>query len=113
MGNNINKNYVVDSAKEYIFCNYNKDVTLNEIAKSCYCNSSYLSHVLKEKTGMNISDYIANFRITRAKYYLSTTDYLVTKISELVGYNDSGYFSRIFKRMTYVFPNSFRKNNGR
>lgn len=102
-------NYLVDMAKEYIFSHYDDDVTLGTVAKICHCNGSYLSHLFKRKTGMTISDYITSFRITRAKYYLSITDYSVTRISEMVGYNDSGYFARVFKKHTGVSPYLFRK----
>lgn len=103
------RNYVVDTAKEYIFANYNKDVTLDAIARACFCNSSYLSYIFKKKTGMKVSDYINSFRINRAKFYLSISDFTITQISEKVGFNDSGYFSRVFKKNTGMSPDAFRK----
>lgn len=105
------KNYVVDTAKEYIFENYNNDVTLTAIAQACHCNCSYLSYIFKKRTGMNISDYINSFRINRAKYYLHISNYSVTQISEMVGFNDSGYFSKVFKKHTGLSPYMFRKNS--
>ena len=103
------RNYVVDTAKEYIFANYNKDVTLDAIARACFCNSSYLSYIFKKKTGMKVTDYINSFRINRAKFYLSISDFTITQISEKVGFNDSGYFSRVFKKNTGISPDAFRK----
>lgn len=104
------RNYVVDTAKEYIFANYNKDVTLDAIARACFCNSSYLSYIFKKKTGMKVSEYINSFRINRAKFYLSISDFTITQISEKVGFNDSGYFSRVFKKSTGISPDAFRKS---
>lgn len=104
------RNYVVDTAKEYIFANYNKDVTLDAIARACFCNSSYLSYIFKKKTGMKVSEYINSFRINRAKFYLSISDFTITQISEKVGFNDSGYFSRVFKKITGISPDAFRKS---
>lgn len=108
----VTKNYVVDTAIEYIFANYGTDVTLESIASACHCNSSYLSHIFKKKTGMKISEYITGVRINRAKYYLSISDYSITHISDMIGFNDSGYFSRVFKKYTGMSPDKFRKNKG-
>ena len=100
------KNYVVDTAKDYILKNYNTPLDLKQIAQTCHCNSSYLSHIFKKNTGMNITEYITSFRINRAKYFLSITDHSISRISEMVGYNDSGYFARVFKKSTGYSPMS-------
>lgn len=106
-----NKNFIVDKIKEYVMENYSDDITLETLAEKCHCNSSYISHLFKKKTGVSITEYINDFRINKAKYLLYVSDMTITQISYEVGYNDSGYFSRVFKKKTGMSPEKFRKNS--
>lgn len=107
------KNYVVEMAKEYIAANFARDVSLETISQVCHCNSSYLSCIFKKKTGKSVSEYVNVVRINRAKLLLWVSPMSVTQISYEVGYNDSGYFSRVFKKHLGVSPDVFRKRMNR
>ncbi len=74
-----------------------------------YVNRSYLSRLYKNKTGKNLFDAILHRRIEAAKQYLVNTDMKTYEISEAVGVEDAGYFSKIFKRMTGCSPKEYRK----
>ena len=52
--------------------------------------------------------YIQTIRISAAKELLQTTDLSINQIAELIGYNDSFYFSKVFKKATNVTPSEFR-----
>ena len=107
-GNN-SKNYVVEMAREYIALNFTGDISLENIAGICHCNSSYISSIFKKKTGKSVSEYINEIRINRARLLLWVSPKSVTQISYDVGYNDSGYFSRVFKKYAGVSPEVYRK----
>lgn len=63
----------------------------------------------KNKTGINLFDTILNLRIEAAKEYLLNTDMKTYEISEAIGVDDAGYFSKMFKKITGVSPKEFRK----
>ncbi|WP_455503792.1 response regulator transcription factor [Blautia sp.] len=94
---------------QYVEKNYCKKITLDDIADSLHVNRSYLSRYYKNKTGINLFDEILNRRVEKAKEYLSTTGLRTYEVSEAVGVEDAGYFSKMFKKITGVSPKEFRK----
>ncbi len=61
--------------------------------------------------GFSLREYIQNYRISMAKYLLSSTDMPITEIVYSIGYNDSSYFSKLFTTHTGCTPSDFRKKN--
>ena len=94
---------------QYVEKNYCKKITLDDIADTLHVNRSYLSRYYKNKKGINLFDDILNRRVEAAKEYLRTTDMRTYEISEAVGVEDAGYFSKMFKKITGVSPKEFRK----
>ncbi len=100
-------------AINYIDANYDKPVTLSEIAKASYLSVSRLAHVFKEQMGITIVDYLTSVRIERAKQLLLATDQNCTEICFQVGYNNQSYFTRTFKELVGMTPRRFRAKNKR
>ena len=94
---------------QYVEKNYCKKITLDDIADTLHVNRSYLSRYYKNKKGINLFEDILNRRVEAAKEYLRTTDMRTYEISEAVGVEDAGYFSKMFKKITGVSPKEFRK----
>lgn len=92
----------------YVERNYRKNITLQDMAKELHANQSYLSRLYKSCSGVNLFDDIQRRRITIAKERLITTDWKVQAVAEYVGFEDSAYFSRVFKKETGVSPKEFR-----
>ena len=88
---------------------FKNKISLDEIADELHVNRSYLSRFYKNKTGINLFDTILNLRIEAAKEYLLNTDMKTYEISEAIGVDDAGYFSKMFKKITGVSPKEFRK----
>jgi len=101
-------NRLINTIKNYIAENYKKDISLNDVAKLVCLNPNYLSALFKKETGENFSDYITSYRISIAKGYLKDVKYKVVDVSALVGYKDSRYFSKLFKKNVGVCPTDYQ-----
>lgn len=101
---------VIDNIKTYIHKNYTKDLTLEKVSSLFYLNPSYLSFLFKEKTAQNFTDYINQLRIEQAKSLLKLSDDKVYRIAKQLGYDNPKYFFRVFKKMTGITPEEFRKS---
>lgn len=69
---------------------------------------NYFSSLFKKEIGQSTVNYITNLRISKAKELLEKTDKSVVGIAELIGYNDSNYFFRVFKKNAGVTPQQYR-----
>lgn len=70
----------------------------------------YLFRLYKRETGKNLMEYLLEIRIQKAKELLMQPGkYKVYEVSELVGYSDYAYFSKIFKKETGITPKKFQK----
>ena len=94
--------------QKYIEENYTKKISLDEIAEALHANRSYLSRLYKSKSGVNLFDDILSRRIELAKEYMRTTDRKVYEISQAVGFDDTGYFSKVFKKLVGMSPKEYR-----
>lgn len=100
-------------AINYIDANYNKPITLADVARASHLSVSRLAHIFKEQMGVTIIDYLTSVRIERAKQLLLATDQNCTEICFEVGYNNQSYFTRTFKGFVGMTPRQFRTKNQR
>lgn len=100
---------VVDQAKSYIEEHYQEKLTLTEIADILNISSGYLSNNFKKYTGMTLSDYIAHVKIEHAKELIDTHQYLMYEISDMLGFDNPYYFSKVFKKVTGISPREHEK----
>jgi len=103
----------IGPAINYIDANYNKTITLADVARASHLSVSRLAHIFKEQMGITIIDYLTSVRIERAKQLLLATDQNCTEICFEVGYNNQSYFTRTFKDFVGMTPRQFRTNNHR
>ena len=100
---------LIAQIKAFIADNYMLDISLDEVAKRVCLNPTYVSEVFKKKTGENFSEHIIDYRIDIAKDLLKDVRYKIIDVSHMVGYKDSKYFSRLFKKKVGVNPTDYRK----
>jgi len=100
-------------AINYIDANYNKPVTLAEIARASHLSVSRLAHLFKEQMNITIVEYLTSVRVERAKQLLLATEQNCTEICFQVGYNNQSYFTRTFKGLVGMTPRQFRIMNKR
>jgi YesN/AraC family two-component response regulator len=79
------------------------------IAEHVSVAPGYLSVLFRKQTGYTFGEYLAKIRIDEAKAILSTSSWTISEIARAVGFSDSFYFSRVFKRHTGLSPSEFRK----
>ncbi|AST57927.1 response regulator containing CheY-like receiver domain and AraC-type DNA-binding domain [Thermoanaerobacterium thermosaccharolyticum] len=94
----------------YIDENYNKNITLEDVAKYIHLSPQYFSRYFKKTMNMNFIDYISKIRINYSKKLLSETDLSINSIALKVGYLDPSYFCKVFKKIEGTSPHNFRKN---
>ncbi|MNI53787.1 Bifunctional transcriptional activator/DNA repair enzyme AdaA [compost metagenome] len=100
---------LVQDIREYLDRNYAKDMTLQHIAERFFISRENVSRKFKQISGGNLSDYLTGLRVDKAKTLLRETELRLSQISELVGYEDEKYFSRVFKKATGLTPREYRK----
>ncbi len=100
-------------AINYIDANYNKSITLADVARASHLSVSRLAHLFKEQMGITIIDYLTNVRIERAKQLLLATDQNCTEVCFEIGYNNQSYFTRTFKGLVGMTPRQFKVRNQR
>lgn len=94
--------------------NYQSRITLDDMAEKLHANRSYLSRLYKSRRGVNLFDDILRMRVEKAKEYMESKDWKIYEVSEAVGFDDTGYFSRVFKKYTGMSPKEYknaRKDN--
>lgn len=108
--NGIKNHQIIHGIKEFVRKNYNKNLTLEEIAASVYLSSYYVSRIFKEEQAITVMDYVTQVRLEEAKKLLRNPCYQIDEIAEKLGYNDASYFSKVFRRNVGMSPTQFRQH---
>lgn len=103
-------NAEMDAAIVYFNEYYNTELNIGDYAVSRHMSISWFIRSFKKYTGVTPMQYILSLRISNAESLLGMTDYNVTEISNIVGYENPLYFSRIFKKQKGLSPSEYRKN---
>ncbi|MNV78720.1 HTH-type transcriptional activator Btr [compost metagenome] len=82
--------------------------TVAQMAEKLHISSRYLTDLLKEETGKTALELIHLFLIAEAKNLLTEGELNISEISYLLGFENTTYFSRLFKKEVGVTPNQFR-----
>lgn len=99
---------VITEIKKYIDDNYKEDLHLKKIAQKFYINPIYLGRIFKNLTGESFNSYLNKLRIVEAKRLLAVTGMKVSEIIEAIGYNNSEYFYRVFRRYEGISFSDYR-----
>lgn len=105
----VKNHQIINKIKRFIMDNYQRNIGLEDIAKSVYLSTYYISHIFKEEQGLTLMEYITKVRLEEAKKLLRNPNYTVNDIASKVGYSDSSYFSKIFRRNEGMTPTQFRR----
>ncbi|HBK68054.1 MAG TPA: DNA-binding response regulator [Firmicutes bacterium] len=98
----------ISEAVKYIRENFQKDISIKDVAEYLHISESYLSRLFKNETNYTFIEYLTNFRLKKTLELLRDKEVKIYEIASLVGYNDSRYFSGLFKRYLGMTPREFR-----
>lgn len=101
-------NVIILRAKQFINKHFCENISLEVVSEHLSLSPSYFSSLFSRATGESFIDYVTNLRIGLAKELIKSAKYKVYEISEMVGYDNPHYFSRIFKKVVGVSPLDFK-----
>ena len=99
----------IESARRYFNEHYNEEINIEEYAQSRGMSVSWFLRNFKQILKKSPMQYLLSIRINNAASLLETTDYNVTEISTIVGYDNPLYFSRLFRKHKGISPTDYRK----
>ena len=101
----------MNTTNQYLEKNYSEDITLDDIANHFKYSKNYFCSYFKKVTGKTFSDYLAYFRLEKAKHLLlfSNLSHLVIAMS--CGFSSIRSFNRVFKEYTNLSPSEYKALN--
>ncbi|MCD3218097.1 response regulator [Clostridium botulinum C] len=106
---NISPFSVIKTGIDYIYDHYKEDITLEDIANICSISPCYFSRLFKKELGVNFITYINKMRIDEAKKILINSNETINNISLKMGFDNCGYFIKVFKKIIGVTPKKYRQ----
>lgn len=103
----------LNEVKQYMEQHCMEMITLEQLAQIFFVSKEYLSKVFKKEYEVNVTDYVVQLRMTRAKEWVMDEQIPFKHIAEMAGYEDVSYFYRVFKKHFGVSPGEMRKGQAR
>jgi two-component system response regulator YesN len=109
---NNNMRLVIKRACEYMAVNLQEEMTLKQMADYSHLSASYFGVLFKQYTGKSFVNYFNQIRIEKAMELLRDSDRKIYEIADDVGFVSLPYFNRVFKQVSSMTPNEYRKSLG-
>lgn len=100
---------LIGIAIHYIHTNFERDISLGDIARFVFLSPSYFTRAFKDETSMSPINYLLKVRIERAKELLADTGLKISDIALSVGFSNQQRFNEMFKKYAYLTPLQYRK----
>ena len=101
--------YLIKKIKKTIREKCGGNISLKSLADEFYLTSNYICLLFKKETGETFNTYLTKVRIKKAKELLEDPVLKIYEIAEKVGYSDSDYFTRKFKKLIGMTPSEYRE----
>lgn len=98
----------IELAKKYFHDHYTESISIEDYAHSRHMSTCWFIRTFRTLTGSTPLQYIQSIRIANARALLEHTQYNITEVASLVGFEDPLYFSHFFKKHTGVSPSKYR-----
>lgn len=104
-GKSLSRN--VRKAVAYIMENYQKNITLEDVAEEIGVSAMYAGQIFKKEMGISFKRYLLEVRVEKAKELLRSGNYRIYEVSQMTGYQTTQYFCNVFKKVTGISPSEF------
>ena len=101
---------IVHDVSEYVSSHYGEDISLSSLSRKFSVSESHLSRKFKDVSGMGLNEYVTLVRVMNAERLLREGGATITSVAEQCGFNDSNYFSTVFKRIKGITPLKYAKS---
>ncbi len=99
--------HLIQHATKYISMHYNADLSLGNLARRYSVSPCHFSKLFKRTTGVCLNEYINIAKVSAAQELLETSDLSVMQIAYQCGFNDSNYFTQVFKKIKGITPKKY------
>jgi two-component system response regulator YesN len=103
-----NSELLIKKAVQYINDNYNKKISLEDIAGYVGISKYYFSVLFKKEKDITFSSYLNTVRIEKAKQLLKNPQTTINDVVDEIGFNDAQYFSKTFKKYVGMTVTEYR-----
>lgn len=103
------EHWLVEKVQEYLDCNYQNKITLQNMADFAAVSPWYLDRIFKKYTGASPTQYLIHRKLGYAQSLFTDTEESIAKIAEKIGYDNPSYFSQLFKKKFGMTPGEYRK----
>lgn len=103
------QDFYMKEATNFIDANFQRDVSIEEIAQACGLNRSYFGRLFKEAMGESPQQFLMHYRMTKAAELLKSTKISISEVGKSVSYENQLHFSRAFKSVFGIPPMEYRR----
>lgn len=99
---------ISQEGKQYMDLHYMDDIGVDTMARMFQVSANYFNKMFKQAYSISSKEYLINIRVGHAMEYLKNPALTIREAGIMVGYEDSNYFTRIFKKKTGMTPIEYR-----
>lgn len=103
---------VLHKAIRYFDAHYREPIGLESAAAHVYLSPSYFGKLFKQEMRVSCTEYLARLRVDRARKLLQDRALSIAEVSRRVGFEDQGYFAKVFRKYAGMSPGAYRVSRG-
>ena len=102
--------FYIREALNFIELNYNRNISVEDVARRCNLSKSYFSRIFKKHMNITPQEFLIEYKMLQACNLLKDKTLSISSVSELLGYSNQFNFSVAFKKKYNQSPSNWRKS---